>query len=220
MISTIKSLRGQSLRASFFVIIATVLMACQGETVAQTVDETKYQAVSNEITVSTGDKIEVTELFWFGCSHCFALEPSIKKWKKNIPENAVFKKVPAVFSARWEFHAQAFYAMQTLGVPDEAYDKFFSTLHIERKQINNIGQLSSFLAAYDKTEKQVESAFNSFDVDSKMRLAKKITRDSGARGVPAMIVDGKYLTSQQLSGGTEQMFEVVDQLVAKAAAER
>jgi len=198
--------------------------AAQAEVAANktptTVDASKYQAVSKPMTVSTGDKIEVVELFWFGCGHCFALEPSIKKWKKDIPANAEFKKVPAVFSARWEFHAQAFYTMKALGAPEEAYDKFFNKLHVERKQINNIGQLASFLKEFGKTEDQVESAFGSFDVDSKMRLAKKITRDSGARGVPAMVVDGKYLTSQTLSGGTDQMFDVVNQLVAKSASER
>ncbi len=211
----------QTLRASAFALVATVLMACQGETIAQTVDESRYQAVNKEMTVTTGDKIEVAELFWFGCGHCFALEPGIKKWKQDgIPENAEFKKIPAIFSARWEFHAQAFYTMQALGVPEEAYDGFFRKLHVERKQINNMSQLVDFLAAYDKNEDAVKSAFNSFDVDSKMRAAKKITRDSGARGVPAIVVDGKYLTNQQLSGSTDGMFDVINQLVSKAAAER
>lgn len=181
----------------------------------------KYEAVASEMTVSSGDKIEVVELFWFGCGHCFALEPTVKDWlKNNKPENAEFKKVPALFSARWEFHGQAFYTMQALNVPAEAYDTFFSRIHIERKGVNTLSGLVDFLAAYDKNKQQVEDAFNSFVVDSQMRNAKKITRASGARGVPAMIVDGKYRTSQQLSGGSTQMFEVVNQLVEKAAAER
>lgn len=211
----------QTLRGSAMVLVTTALIAYQGQTIAQTVDESKYQAVSKEFTVTTGDKIEVAELFWFGCGHCFALEPSIKKWQADgIPENATFKKVPAIFSARWEFHAQAFYTMQALGVPEEAYDTFFTKIHVDRKPINNLKQLSMYLAAYDKTEEAVNSAFNSFDVDSKIRAAKKITKDSGARGVPAIVVDGKYLTNQTLGGSTEGMFEVVNQLVDKSAAER
>ncbi len=218
--STLSSPFSQSLRASAFVIVASILMACQGETIAQTVDSTKYKPVREQMTVTTGDKIEVAELFWFGCSHCYALEPALKEWKKNIPANAEFKKVPALFSARWEFHGQAFYTMQALDVPEDAYDQFFSEIHVKRKQMNNINQLVAFLKLYDKTEEQVKSAFNSFDVNNKMRAAKKITRQSGANGVPSLIVDGKYLTSQQLSGGTGQMFQVVNQLVGKAAAER
>jgi len=210
----------QTMRASAFAIVATVLMACQGETVAQTVDSSKFKPVREQMTVTTGDKIEVAELFWFGCGHCFALEPALKQWKKNIPANAEFKKVPAIFSARWEFHGQAFYTMQALGVPEKAYDEFFNSIHIKRAPLNNMGQLVSFLKQFDISEEQVESAFNSFDVNNKMRAAKKITRQSGASGVPAMVVDGKYLTNQQLSGGTQEMFQVIDQLIGKAASER
>lgn len=211
---------GQTLRASAFALVAVVLMACQGETNAQTVDSSKYKPVREQMTVTTGDKIEVAELFWFGCGHCFALEPSLKAWKKTMPANAEFKKVPAIFSARWEFHGQAFYTMQALGLPEKAYDDFFNSIHVNRKPLNNMSQLVRFLSAFDKTEEQVESAFNSFDVNNKMRAAKKITRQSGAQGVPAIVVDGKYITSQQLGGGTSQMFTVVNQLIGKAAAER
>ena len=210
----------QTLRASAFALVALVMMSYQGETFAQVVDSSKYKPVREEMTITTGSKVEVAELFWFGCGHCFALEPAIKEWKKNIPANAEFKKVPAIFSARWEFHGQAFYTMQSLGAPEEAYDEFFSTIHIKRAPLSNMGQLVSFLAEFNFTEEQVNSAFNSFDVNNKMRAAKKITRQSGATGVPAIVVDGKYLTSQQLAGGTGELFQVVNQLIGKAASER
>lgn len=210
----------KTLKTGLFAIVASVLMACQGETIAQTVDSSKYQDTREPITVTTGDKIEVAELFWFGCSHCFALEPALKEWKKTMPANAEFKKVPAIFSKQWEFHGQAFYTMQALDAPEAAYDEFFNAIHLKRNPLNSMGRLVAFLGDYDFTEEQIESAFNSFDVNNKMRAAKKITRQSGANGVPALVVDGKYLTSQRLSGGTAQMFKVVDQLVGKAAKER
>lgn len=210
----------KTLKTGLFAIVASVLMACQGETIAQTVDSSKYQETREPFTVTTGDKVEVTELFWFGCSHCFALEPALKEWQKTMPANAEFKKVPAIFSKQWEFHGQAFYTMQSLDAPEVVYDEFFKAIHLKRNPLNSMGRLVAFLEDYDFTEEQVESAFNSFDVNNKMRAAKKITRQSGANGVPALVVDGKYLTSQRLSGGTAQMFKVVDQLVGKAAKER
>ena len=182
--------------------------------------EASYKPVTSQFKVSTGDKIEVAELFWFGCGHCFALEPSLKTWKKTIPENAAFVKIPAIFSSRWEFHGRAFYTIQSLNVPEEAYDGFFHSIHIKRKQINNLSTLIAFLKVFDKTEEQVISAFNSFEVDSKVRAAKKISRESGATGVPAMVVDGKYMTNQSLGKGVKGMFATVDQLIEKAAAER
>ena len=186
----------------------------------QQLDESKFQPVAVEMKPSTGDKVEVAELFWFGCGHCFALEPSLKKWKANIPDNAEFVKVPAIFSSRWEFHAKAFYTMQALNAPEEAYEEFFRSIHINRKQINTLDHLVEFMAKFEKSATDVESSFNSFQVDSNLRAAKKITRDSGATGVPAMIVDGKYITTQQQAGGQEAMFITVNQLVEKAAAER
>lgn len=210
----------QSLRSCALLLCAALLMACQGETVAQEVDSSKYQALSSPMKVTTGEKIEVVELFWFGCGHCFALEQSVKSWLGNKPENAEFVKVPALFSKRWEFHGQAYYTMQALAVPASAYDDLFAAIHVKRSRIDTLPALVDFLAAYDKSEEEVTSAFNSFEVDSKMRYARKVTRDSGATGVPAIIVDGKYRTSEQLAGKGLQMFQVVDQLVAKAAAER
>ena len=185
-----------------------------------TLDPKTYKPVAETITVSSGENIEVTELFWFGCGHCFALEPHIKSWLKNKPANAKFKKVPAVFSKRWEFHAKAFYTMEALNVPEKAYDDFFRQIHVIKRGINTIDGLVKFLAPFNKEKELVENTFNSFAVDSQFRNAVKITKASGARGVPAMIVDGKHLTSQSDAGGTDEMFEVVDKLVAKAAAEK
>lgn len=184
-------------------------------------DASTYKAVASPFKVSTGDKIEVAELFWFGCGHCFALEPSIKKWNESKPDNVEFVKIPAIFSKRWEFHGKAFYTMQSLDAPQQAYDDFFKSIHVQRKPINNLDALIKFLAKFDKTEEQVTSAFNSFEVDTKVRAAAKISRQSGATGVPSIVVDGKYLTAQGMNkNGTVGLFNTIDLLVEKAAAER
>lgn len=203
-------------------LVAIALMACQAQTSAQTeLSDDSYTSLSSPLDPSTGDKIEVMELFWYGCGHCFSLEPHIKNWKeKNQPENAAFVKVPAIFSKRWEFHGKAFYTMEALGILDEANDAFFHRIHVQRKPINTLDQLVAFLADYDFNEEQVTQAFNSFAVDSKLRNAKIITAKSTANGVPAILVDGKYHTSVSLAGSADNLFTVVNQLVDKAAAER
>lgn len=209
-----------ALIAALSIAIAVTHSNAQSLATASALKDSSFKPVPAPFRVSTGDKIEVAELFWFECGHCFSLEPSIKKWKKSMPENAKFVKVPAIFSKRWEFHGKAFYTMQSLSVPEAAYDAFFQRIHVQRKPVRSLGALVSFLAAYDKTEEQVTSAFNSFEVDSKVRAAAKISRQSGATGVPAIVVDGKYLTSQDMAGGVDQLFKTVDLLVEKAATER
>jgi len=92
-----------ALKSSLMIIVIGTLMACQSETSAQTLDETTFTKLPTPIKVSTGDKIEVTELFWYGCGHCFALEPHVNSWNKRKADNVEFVKVPAIFSSRWEF---------------------------------------------------------------------------------------------------------------------
>jgi len=214
------SLRSITLKLSSGLLAALTLAFAVSHSNAQTLDESTYKPVATQFNVSSGDKIEVAELFWFGCGHCFALEPTVKKWNANKPDNVEFVKIPAIFSKRWEFHGKAFYTMKALDVPEEAYDAFFHSIHIKRKQINNLGALTEFLAKFDKTEDQINSAFNSFEVDSKVRAAIKISRQSGATGVPTIVVDGKYQTSQGMTGGVDGLFKTVDLLVEKAASER
>lgn len=214
------------LKSLSLVLVAASLFACSGEPSAQTteaveVDAAKYTVLPTPINVSTGDKIEVAELFWYGCGHCFALEPHVENWKKkNMPENAEFVKVPAIFSKRWEFHAKAYYTMEALGVLDKTNEAFFHQIHIQNKPINTQDDLVTFLAKFGLSEEEVNKALNSFAVDTKLRNANKITKMSTATGVPAVLVDGKYHTSVSLAGNEGTLFKVVNQLVAKAASER
>lgn len=209
----------QSIKSTSSLLALTVVMLCQS-VFAQELDESKYTVLETPIAVSTGDNVEVTELFWYGCGHCFNLEPFVKTWLDDKADNAEFVKVPAIFSSGWSFHAQAYYTMEALGVLEETNDAFFHRIHVLRKPINDLDALVEFMANFGKSEVEVTSAFNSFAVDTKLRNAVKITGQSTAKGVPAIIVDGKYHTSVTLAGGQAEMFDVIDQLVKKAAAER
>ena len=186
----------------------------------ETVQQARYTVLENPIPVTTGGNVEVRELFWYGCGHCFALEPFVNSWVESKADNSEFIKTPAIFSASWAFHGKAFYTMEALGVLEQANDAFFHQIHVSRKPINNLKSLVDFLAGYDKTEEDVTSAFNSFAVDTKLRNATNITKQSTATGVPAILVDGKYLTSVSQAGGQSELFAVIDELVMKAASER
>jgi thiol:disulfide interchange protein DsbA len=217
----IKTVPSQTIKSIFMLAIATSLFACQGESSAQTtLSDSNYTLLNAPLGVSSGDQIEVAELFWYGCGHCFTLEPQVNAWKKDLPDNVEFVKVPAIFSKRWEFHAKAFYTMEALGVLEETNDAFFHRIHVEKKPVNDLDAFVKFMANYGKTADDVTSAFNSFAIDTKLRNAKMITAKSTATGVPAFLVDGKYHTSVSLAGSTTDLFNVIDQLVAKATAAR
>lgn len=170
--------------------------------------------------VSTGDKIEVTELFWYGCPHCYDLEPYLEEWLKNKPADAQFVRVPALWSQKtWEFHARVYYTFEALGILDKVHREFFDENH-KRKRIRDLNQLFPFLEKNGIDKKQFLDAYDSFAVDSKVRHSKLVSQKSGADGVPAIVVDGKYRASLSSAGGHDKLLMLINYLVELAAKER
>ena len=89
----------------------------------------EYKLVQPPVPTETGDKIEVVELFWYGCPHCYYFEPQVKQWLKTMPDNVEFRRVPAVFNDVWAVHARAYYTAETLGVADKMHDPMFVAYH-------------------------------------------------------------------------------------------
>lgn len=180
-----------------------------------------YFEVLSPQPVQTGDKIEVLELFWYGCPHCFRLEPVIETWlETGIPDNAQYVRLPAVLNPSWGFHSRVYYTFEALGALDALHPAFFDEIHVRRKRMNNIDQVAAFAERYNIGRDTFESAYNSFAVDSKARHAQLVSRRYDATGVPAFVVDGKYRASVSSAGGPQELMQLVNFLVEKAAAER
>lgn len=180
----------------------------------------EYERLTKPMAVQTGEQIEVRELFWYRCPHCFSLEPFIHDWLPSKPENADYVPFPAVLSQSWELQARAFFTFEALGVMDKLHTAFFVAIHEEKKNIRSPKDLAKWAATQGVDEQAVLDAYDSFAVDTKTRQAALLTREYGITGVPAIIIDGKYRTSGQMAGGNERLFAVIDHLVAKAAEER
>lgn len=170
--------------------------------------------------VQTGDQVEVLELFWYGCPHCFDLEPYIEAWLQNKPEAAEYVRLPAIFRDSWALHARAYYTFEALGIVDQVHKDFFDEIHRRRSRIVSFDQLVNFAGRHGVDAKEFKDAFESFAVDSKLRHARNMTNRYEATGVPTIIVDGKYRATVSSAGGQQQLMELVNFLVAKAAEER
>jgi len=180
-----------------------------------------YFKIPEPLKVTTGKDIEVRELFWYGCPHCYDLEPAVINWLKVKPSNAKFVGTPAVFSRKWVFHAQAFYAIQALGIKDKAHTLIFDAINKHKQSVNTPKQLAALLKKnYGIEEDKTIGALRSFSVDGNVRAANAISVKSGATGVPTIIIDGKYRTSPHTAGGNSNVFNVVNFLVKKAQSER
>jgi thiol:disulfide interchange protein DsbA len=179
-----------------------------------------YELLDEVQPVQTGDKIEVVELFWYRCPHCFRLEPYLVEWLKNIPENAQYVPVPALLNPKWEFEARAYYTFEALGIVDDLHGKFFNAIHVDRLKIDTVEKLASWANENDASGDDILNTFQSFAVENKLNFASVMSRKYGITGVPAIIVDGRYRTSVSLAGGHDKLIELINFLIEKAAQNR
>lgn len=179
-----------------------------------------YFELSEPQPVQTGDQIEVLELFWYGCPHCYALEPFIENWMKNKPENAEYVLVPGIFRKDTLFHARAFYTFEALGITGRVHRDFYDEIHQRGNRIYNLNGLMEYAAKHGVDQDDFKNAFDSFAVDTNVRNAQRLFRIYEATGVPTMIIDGRYRVTVASAGGHEQLLELINFLVDKAAKER
>ncbi len=180
----------------------------------------QYMQVPFPTPVETGNRIEVREIFWYGCSHCYVLEPGLTRWLKQLPANAQFVRTPATASPRWAIHAQAYYAFEALGAMEKLHGVFFKAVQEQPGALNDEKGIADFVARHGIDRKKFTEAFNSFGVRLKLEKAKQVNQDLNINSVPTLVVDGKYLTSAAMAGGEEALFKLLDQLIGKAAKER
>jgi thiol:disulfide interchange protein DsbA len=176
----------------------------------------EYQRVVPEqpTTVAKG-KIEVVELFWYGCPHCYRLEPTLKKWLKNKPANVVFFRIPATFNKLWNIHAQAYITASIMGVVEKTHQAFFDSIHKLKKRLDTPQKIADFYASHGVDRKQFLSVFNSFAVKAKLARYRNLMEAYGAKSVPTIVINGKYRTTATMAGGThEALIRVINYLVA------
>lgn len=170
--------------------------------------------------VATGKKVEVLEFFWYRCPHCFHLEPGLAKWLKTLPKDAQIRRVPAVFRPDWMPGAKLYHTLEQMKLLDRLHDKVFNAYHVDNIDLNNPAVLGDWIAKQGVDRKQFESIYNSFAIQSKATQGGQLATSYNISGVPAFIIDGKYLTAMSMAQSEPRLFEVLDQLIAKARAER
>ena len=178
----------------------------------------EYIKLDTPVKTSDPDKVVVTEIFWYGCPHCFRFEPYLERWKERLPEGVVFESVPSVLNSSWMEHARAFFALEAMGEIEKVRKPLFNAIHLKNQRLNSIDTLAAFVAELGVDEKAFRDHYHSFPVDTKVRKVRTLERKYGHRGVPAIIINGKYRTSGSQAGSNARMIEVMDYLVAKELA--
>jgi thiol:disulfide interchange protein DsbA len=180
----------------------------------------QYSLVSPAQPTETGNNIEVLEFFSYACPHCHDLEPVLNPWVKKLPGDVTFRRLPAIFNDKWAILARVFYAAEALGQLDRLHPAIFNAMHVERLDLTNEKVLQEWVGKNGVESKKFMDTYNSFSVVGRAQRAKQLTRAFAITGVPAVVVDGKYLTSASQTGSNEKLLPALDELIKKARQER
>ena len=166
-------------------------------------------------------KVEVVEMFWYGCPHCDALEPYLESWLKNMPSYIEFVRVPVMWADVHRAHARLFYTLQALGKVDELHAKVFDEIHQKNDELYTQGDEQAtlradvqFAKANGISEADFVKAWNSFGVQTNLQKADDLARRYRIESVPSFVIDGKYETDVGMAGSDAKLFELINDLAA------
>jgi len=160
-------------------------------------------------------KVEVVEVFWYACGHCYAIEPKVEAWeKKGKPGYVELTQMPAVWNELLKTHARLFYTVEILGKP-ELHGEVFREINVRRNRLDSPDKIEAFFTSRGVSKSDFQKAFSGFAVESKLARAADLNKRYRITSTPTFVVNGKYVTDASMAGGEDQLFEVINALAAK-----
>jgi len=183
---------------------------------AQPIEEGKnYISLRSPVATQEPSKIEVVALFWYGCPHCYQLEPTLAAWEKKLPEDVNFIRVPAMFGGIWNLHAQLYYTLEAIGATEQLHNLIFDVIQNNKQRLATPAEITKFVVQQGIDKESFEKAWDSFAVKSQLQKAKRLAISYQVSGVPALVVNGKYSFDIGSAGGLKETTAVADYLIAQ-----
>ena len=193
-------------------LLATAPAQAQGVPV----EGTQYVKLSQPNAVPAG-KIEVVEVFWYGCPHCHAFETPLDAWQKKLPADVAFRRVPVVFREEpFTTHQRIYFTLEAMELLEALHRKVFNAIHLDHAKLDKLPEIVAFMAKNGVDTVKFTEVFNSFSVQTKTRQAKQLAEAYRIDGVPTIGVQGRYYTSLSLAGSPERALSVADYLIQRA----
>jgi protein dithiol oxidoreductase (disulfide-forming) len=192
---------GRCLSAAFAALLV-LAFAAHGFAAAPPVKEKEYTLVEPPMPPLDGagpNKVEVLEFFYYGCPHCFNLQPALKAWLKTAPKDVEFKRVPTLFRESWVPLTRTFYALEAIGALDKMHDDVFETVQKNNVNLGDRKLLLDWAAKRGLDTKKLAEAYDSFAVQTKTQRSLQLTRAYGISGTPSVVVGGRYLTGPSMT---------------------
>ena len=187
---------------------------------AQAVAGRDYQVLETPQPVVAGSKIEVLEFFYYGCPFCYEAEDSIRPWLRRLPDDVVFRRVPAQLKPQWESLAKTYFTLEALGQVERLHRPVFDTIHLDGLALSQENVMADYAARNGIDRDQWLAAYRSPETQQKLARTKAMEPKYQVGRVPTYIVDGKYMTTHVMAGGHEESLRVIDDLIVKARRER
>lgn len=174
-----------------------------------------YQKLAKPVSIEPYRK-KVVEVFFYGCPHCYHLEPSLNHWLSTKPADVDFERMPAVLdNPNWVFMARVFYTAKELGILAKFHEAYFNAIQRDGKRIFDVDTLANYCEQFGVKHADYVAMFKSFKVSQQVQKARILTKEYGVDGVPAIIVNGRYRTDEPMAEGKPQLWQLVDELVKK-----
>jgi len=202
------------------------IILAQTETPAASAPQ-KFKAGTDYVKLTTAqgtssppDVVEVAEVFWYGCPHCFNFDPIVHNWEENLPDGVNFIRLPVMWNPTNAIHARLFYTLEALGKLDDVHQAIFSEMHVNNKMLTNEAEIMAFVGEYGISADDFKKTFRSFAVESKLKRAKNLTQRYRIQSVPLLVINGTYLTTGKGIKNFDDMLAVADELLARELQDR
>jgi thiol:disulfide interchange protein DsbA len=180
--------------------------------------------VPTQPTVGGADKIEVAEIFWYGCAHCYDFETYVNRWLETKAANVRFVRIPAVWNPLVKLHAQLYYTEEVLvkngkiADPAQFRNAVFAEYHRRGNRLAAEPAIQELFEKHGVSADDFANTWKSFEVSQKLRVAQDLARRYSIASVPAIVVNGKYRTGAGEAGGYPALMELIDELIARESA--
>jgi len=208
----------KTLRAGLAAAASVLLIAAFSAQAAVTLTEgVNYKLIQPVVPPSSPPgKVEVVEVFWYACGHCYLLEPKLETWARTGKAPYVdFVRQPATWNDVLKTHARVFYTAELLGKLPQLHADIFREINLKGNHLDTPESIEAYFVSHGVPKADFEKAFASFAVESKVRRADDLNRRYRITGTPTVIVNGKYMTDVGMAGSEESLFQVINALAAK-----
>jgi thiol:disulfide interchange protein DsbA len=169
-------------------------------------------------------QVEVLEFFWYGCPHCYALDPAIEAWRKTKAPYIAFSRVPVMWSESHRSTARLFYTLKLLGKLDQMHGEVFKEIHVNGDPLvtndpNDTAGAerlqSAFVGKFGISAESFSKAYRSFPVETDLQRADELGLRYRIDAVPTFVVNGKYVADVRTAGSPERLISMIDDLAAQ-----